>query len=110
MEELTSINVRAQHLAIAALVRASVAVRQLTARLDANSYSAPVSHLTSPQMVRVESLISTNAKSLPLAIVAVAQASVAVRQLTVGRAVNLHMEHALQLRRQHRRQNPRIFP
>jgi hypothetical protein len=41
-------NVRAQRLAIAALVRASAAVQQLTARLDAKSYLETVSHLTSP--------------------------------------------------------------
>jgi hypothetical protein len=51
-------------------------------------------------MVLVGKKTSKNAKDRPLAIVAVAQASVAVRQLAVGRAVNLHMEHALQLRQQ----------
>jgi hypothetical protein len=39
-------------------------------------------------MVRVEERTSTNAKGRHSAIAAVARASVAVRQLTVGRAVN----------------------
>jgi hypothetical protein len=72
---------------IVAVARASVVVRRLTAQLDAKSSSEPVSHPTSPRMVRVQVPKNTNAKVLPLATVAVAQASVAVQLPTVGRAV-----------------------
>jgi hypothetical protein len=88
VEALKNTNVLVQGLEIAAVHPASVAVRQLTARLDAKSCSEPVPRLISPRMVRVEALTSTNAKDRPLAIVAVALVFVEVRQLIVMRAVN----------------------
>jgi hypothetical protein len=77
-----------------------VAIQQPTVVRAVNRHTEPAPHPIFLLMVLVGKKTSKNAKDRPLAIVAVAQASVAVRQLAVGRAVNLHMEHALQLRQQ----------